>query len=110
MTNRGSQLTGPESGVSSIVTTVPSSVGIDRQLDPSGAGRSEADLQHDPVERLVLEHLGGVVQLGSGEPDGVMELAAFVRPVGIDAAEATRADDPTRIGVGVVEHLEHCLG
>ncbi len=83
---------------------------VDHQLHPCRAGGSEADLEHDPVERHVLDHLGGVVHLGAGEPDGVVELAAFGRPVRVDAAHPPGADDPARIGVGVVEHVEHRLG
>jgi len=80
---------------------------VDRDLDASRAGRAEADLQDDAARRGVLEDLRGVVQLGAGQPDRVVEFAALVRPVGIDATKPPGPDDPARIGVGVVEHCEH---
>ena len=93
-----------------MVTTVPSSVAStsnSTRAVPVGRKRTSSTIRWSgSCSSTSVESCNSA----PGSPDRVMELAAFMRPVGIDAAEATRADDPTRIGVGVVEHFEHRLG
>jgi len=62
------------------------------------------------VRRCAFDYLGGVVQFGAGDADGMVELAAFARPVGIHPPQSARTDDPARVRRGVVEQLEHGLG
>ena len=106
---RGSRRKGPLRGRSSKTTRLSGPTALHRDPHPRHPGGAEADLELHHLRAPAIEHHRRIVQFGDEGPDRVVEPRSDGRPVRVDAADPAGADDPARVGVGVVQHVEHRL-